>query len=146
MKEWKVTTMPAVTQKNFTPRKEFIDIFGELVKVLEQYEYCFDVRNKTDRNYELWTDHAYRTKSFRPRRMQGVLFVGATILKSYVGIYFYPLHISADLKDEIPVFFRSTLVGRSTFHITKMPETFLLDFQKMLDVGLNLYRSKKWIR
>lgn len=145
MKEWKVTTMPSVARKNFVPKKEFLEIFKELIIVLKPYEKFLDVRNRSETNYELWTNHAYRTKSFRPKQMKGVLFVGVSVLKSHVGVYFYPLHMADGLKTKLPAPLQLALVGKSTFHITSTSAELFANLKQMLNLGTGLYEEKGWI-
>lgn len=145
MKEWKLTTMPAVTQKQFAPKQEFVGIFNQVKGVLLPYENWFEVRNASGTHYELWTHHLFRTKSFRPKLVKGVLFAGVTILKHHVGLYFYPLHLEESLREKLSPTLRRALVGKSTFKLKRLPENFLIELNDMLILGVEFYRERKWI-
>lgn len=137
--------MPAVTQKQFAPRQEFVGIFNQVKSGMTPYEDFFEVRNASATHYELWTRHLFRTKSFRPRLVKGVLFAGVTILKHHVGLYFYPLHLEPDLRGKLSETLQQALVGKSTFKLRRLPENLLTDMDHMFKVGIALYRDRKWI-
>jgi hypothetical protein len=78
--------------------------------------------------------------------MQGVLFTGLSILKPHVGLYFYPLHIEASLKSQLPSQLQNMLVGKSTFHFNRLTDDLRADIQAMLAVGWKFYQQKGWVK
>jgi hypothetical protein len=146
MKEWKISTMPVVKQKDFAPKGELMDIFDELIAILKPYQRQFKERNRTKVNYELWTTHHFRTKTFNPKTIEGVLFVGIKVLKNHVGLYFYPLHVDPALAQQLSPTLGQLRIGKTAFKVKSLTPSLKTDLQNMLNAGLKHYRDKGWIK
>jgi hypothetical protein len=95
--------------------------------------------------YELWTKHPFRTKSFRPKTQKGILFIGLAICRQHVGLYFYPLHTDETLNAKIPSKLKSLLKGESAFHIKTLDETLVSEIKMLFEIGWNYYASRGWV-
>ena len=129
----------------FTATQEQNHVFSELKKILKNYAKTFDVRVNDAHQYELWTEHEYRSNSFHPRRQRGVLFAGISIHNTHVGLYYYPLHINPAMAERLPSELRETKKGQSAFHFTTINETLADQLKAMLDEGVSYYKSNGWI-
>jgi hypothetical protein len=120
-------------------------VFTELRKILKTYAKTFDVRVDDSHQFELWTEHEYRSNSFHPRRQRGVLFAGISIHNTHVGLYYYPLHINPAMAERLPAELRETKKGQSAFHFTEITSDLAEQIRDMLDEGVSYYRANGWI-
>jgi hypothetical protein len=121
------------------------ELFSELKKILKEYSRSFDVRVNDTQQFELWTEHEFRTTSFHPKRQRGVLFAGISIKNTHVGLYFYPLHINPDLESKIPAGLKELKKGQSAFHFTEINDVLKEQLHLMLRDGFDYYLSNGWI-
>jgi hypothetical protein len=129
----------------FKASEEQSELFGELKKILKEYARSFDVRVNDSQQYELWTEHEFRTTSFHPKRQRGVLFAGISIKNSHVGLYFYPMHINPALEENLPSELKELKKGQSAFHFTEMNDTLKEQLSIMLRDGFDFYLANGWI-
>lgn len=146
MKTTRSSTMPLVKSTKLSEITEnHVSIYKDLVDLLKPYSKRLEVRMKEKYQYELWTEHEHRAKSFHPRRRHGVLFAGIWICKPHVGFYFYPLHLHEELKESIPVELQAIMKGRSAFHFKTFHESVQNQMKDLLDAGFKLFEEKGWI-
>lgn len=146
MKAWKNTIMPAIERsRKLELSPSDFKVFMFVVEILSEYSKSFEVRQDKYR-YELWTTHPYRTVSFKPKIKRGVLFAGVAAHSNHIGFYFYPLHISDELKKSVPHQIGSMLRGNSTFHIDLISDEIKVDLKLLITIGLKFYAEKGWIK
>lgn len=123
-------------------------LYHQLVEILSPYSRWFQVKENEPYRYELWTEHVYRVKSNRPKAKRGVLFAGIAAYKSYVGFYFYPLHINQLLRGSLKNELSSMIRGSSTFHFNylhDLNDEIEAQVKELLENGWNLYQKNGWI-
>lgn len=120
-------------------------LFAELREILRKYEKSFDVRVDSPLQFELWTEHEFRTTSFHPKRQRGVLFAGIAVKNSHVGLYYYPLHLGQQPVELLPPALKLIKKGKSTFHFTTLDSTLREQLNTLLDQGFDIYKSNGWI-
>lgn len=129
----------------FRASEELGNLFRELKKILKPYAKSFDIRNDIEHQYELWTEHEFRTNSFHPKRQRGVLFAGIAIKNSHVGFYFYPLHINPSMEESLPEKLKAIRKGKSAFHFTEITDDLKENLKQMLEEGFTYYKSNGWV-
>lgn len=145
MKSWKSSTVPTYKKVSLLSDEQHT-IFHQLVSLLQPYSHQFDIRKNTDDQYELWTNHHFRSVSLNPKNKRGVLFAGVLIIKRHVGLYLYPLHINpalfASIDEEIKPFWK----GNSAFHFYKpLSDLASIKLTQLFDSGCDYYRQNYWI-
>jgi hypothetical protein len=146
-KVWRATTMPTTAKpKSIAVTEQQRKIYQDLRKLFLEHKKGLDVRVDTDNHLELWTLHKYRTESFHPKEKQGILFAGLAIRSTYVGFYFYPMHVKKDFIKGLPDELRSCQKGDSTFHIKSLSDTMVFQLRKLIDDGLTFYKKQGFIR
>jgi len=146
MKISKRSTMPLKNRGLFLYTQEEQNVlFGELKEILKKYEKSFDVRVDSPVQFELWTEHEFRTSSFHPKRQRGVLFAGIAVKNSHVGLYYYPLHLGQQPEELIPPGLKMIKKGKSTFHFTSLDFNLRDQLETLLNQGFDIYKSNGWI-
>jgi hypothetical protein len=145
MKTGRDTTMPQIASRLSEVSQEHLEIFSELVELLKPYSTRLKARKNNTYQYELWTEHEHRPKSFHPRRKYGVLFAGISICKPHVGFYFYPLYLYSELRSRLSLELCSVLKGKSAFHFNSLQPSTFNQLKELLDEGFSMYDRKGWI-
>jgi hypothetical protein len=142
----KRSTMP-LRSRDFLlyPPDEPNALFTEMKELLRKYEKSFDVRVNSPVQFELWTEHEFRTSSFHPKRQRGVLFAGIAVKNAHVGLYYYPLHLGQQPVELIPPALKLIKKGKSTFHFTTLDITLRDQLGTLLDQGYDIYKSNGWV-
>jgi hypothetical protein len=120
-------------------------IFKELRELIMPYAAKMEIRRDEPYTFEVWTEHEYRTKSFRPKIKKGILFARVLILRHHVGLYFYPLHLRPSMLDTLPEALQEIAFGKTAFHVKALPESLQANIKEMLVTGFRLYESRGWI-
>jgi hypothetical protein len=142
----KRSTMPLKNKGLFLAMPEGQNLlFAQLKEILKKYEKSFDVRVDSAVQFELWTEHEFRTSSFHPKRQRGVLFAGIAVKNSHVGLYYYPLHLGQQPEELIPPALKMIKKGKSTFHFTSLDFTLRDQLEMLLSQGYDIYDSNGWI-
>lgn len=145
MKTSRDTTMPQVPSRISEVPEEHLFIYSQLIELLKPYSYRLEVKRNSIYQYELWTEHEHRPKSFHVRRKYGVLFAGISICKPHVGFYFYPLHLHDDLREKLPEELKLLQKGRSVFHFKDFNPVIANLLKELIDEGFHLFQQKGWI-
>jgi hypothetical protein len=146
MKPSRRTTMPQRKKGLvFRPPEELGLLFTALKQVLKPYARCFHLRIDLPQQYELWSEHEFRTSSFHPRRQQGLLFAGIAIKNAHVGFYFYLLHLVPEFELSLSQELKDLRKGKSALHITTLNENIKARLDEMLQTGFDYYKAKGWV-
>lgn len=121
-----------------TPSQEVT--FNELKDLFKKFEDKFQVTNKPQWNYELWTMWGYRTKSNHPQYVKSVLFGSLTIYEKHISLYFYPIYLDKSLSDHLSEVLTPMLSGKSTFHIVELTNDTKLSLTKLIENGIESYK------
>jgi len=93
------------------------NIFNALKTELTVFSPPFVIRNETARRFELWSG---KDLVIEGRRRKEVYFAGLIIQKGYVGFYFMPVYIEAEMKQVFPPELLRLLKGKSCFHVKNL--------------------------
>lgn len=147
MKATQSSTMPKYRQtkvSEITPLQR--EIFRQLIEVLEPYSKVLKSRVNIGEQYELWTNHGFRSKSFHPQTRSGFLFAGVLILKKSVGLYLFVLHLDESfgqrISNEILPFWK----GGSAFQLDRLLSNVeSTKFRDLLCEAMTYYQNSGWV-
>jgi hypothetical protein len=120
--------------------------FSALKKLLKPYEENLNVISNAANHYELWTNLGYRSKSFHVKRNKGIAFAAVIIFDKYIGFYFYPLNVSAALRERIQEPLRNSKTGVYTFHFREGDDANINDLRDLVKEGWNVYKEQRLVR
>ncbi|MBI3366260.1 DUF1801 domain-containing protein [Candidatus Roizmanbacteria bacterium] len=114
-------------------------IFNELKKALAPVAKKLDVRNDTDKRYDLF---GKKTVTLYNKVHEGFYFGSIIIQKNYVVFYFFCIYSHPKEFADIPEILRKCLKGKSCFHITKLDKEVFKAIKEMVKKGYNLYKKE----
>lgn len=123
---------------------ELINIFNELVKLMEPFEKG-SIKKSGGKEGQFGLTSKKAVEMASGKKMDEVWFAGLLIQKGYVGFYFMPVYDSPELKSELHPELLKCLKGKSCFHIKKMNEEVAEQVKEALQKGYDLYKKKGWI-
>jgi len=118
------------------------NIFNALKTELTVFSPPFVIRNETARRFELWSG---KDLVIEGRRRKEVYFAGLIIQKGYVGFYFMPVYIEAEMKQVFPPELLRLLKGKSCFHVKNLNGNTLTGIRAALKTGFDLYQQRGWV-
>lgn len=118
------------------------NIFNALKTELTVFSPPFVIRNETARRFELWSG---KDLVIEGRRRKEVYFAGLIIQKGYVGFYFMPVYIEAEMKQVFPPELLRLLKGKSCFHVNNLNGNTLIGIRAALKTGFDLYQQRGWV-
>ena len=138
--------MPGIHKKKRPhPGSPLYTLFDRIVEHLKPYEPYLKIKEDSEYQYELWTTHRFRTRSFHPTGKNGILFAATAVYFDYVSFYFYPMYLNESMKDLLSYELRASLKGKSVFHFENENEKVLSDITKLLKTGWNYYKEQGWV-
>ena len=147
MRSGRITTMPLQKTKRFEITIELRLVFDQLRELIMPYSKWLITRVNSDRQFELWTNHVFRSTSFHAKDKRGILFGGLMISRTHVGFYFYPLYVLKTLGDKLTGELQLYRKGESSaFHFSEpLHESLQQEFTDLLQEGWNLYAENHWV-
>ena len=116
-------------------------IFETLRGLLQAYQPPFIPKTSSDRYFDLW--------SLKPVVIEGrkkeVFFAGLIIQKDYVGFYYMPVYVEAEIKTLFQPELLARLKGKSCFHIRKLDDQLVEQIKEALKTGFELYQQRGWV-
>lgn len=132
-------------KKRPNPGSPLYSVFDRIVKLLKPYEQYLKIKENSEYQYELWTTHRFRTRSFHPTGKNGILFAAAAVYFDYVSFYFYPMYLNDSLKKDLPYDIQSNLKGKSVFHFDGENEKAFEAINRLLKIGWTYYEKQGWV-
>jgi len=117
-------------------------IFDQIRQLLKKYQP--PLASKTDRDgyFDLWS---FKQVVIAGRKRKEVFFAGAIIHKSYVGFYFMPVYVDAEIKEVFEPELLSMLKGKSCFYIKENDAEILRQIDQALEMGFEIYQKNGWV-
>jgi hypothetical protein len=85
-------------------------------------------------------------KAMQGRKEVDGFYFGSIIPKpGDIRLYFFPIYTHAKKYDWISGDMRKCLKGKSCFHFKKLDRPLRLELEKMIKLGIDLYREEDWI-
>lgn len=119
------------------------EIFARLKGRLRKYEGPLEARIDRPGRYELWS---VKDIVIEGRERKEVYFAGLIVQSDYVGLYYMPVYIDAELKKVFPPELVKLLKGKSCFHIRALTPPLERQIAEALEQGYRLYKKRGWIR
>ncbi len=116
-------------------------IFDSLKPLLEEYRPPLASKTENERYFDLWS---FKDLVIEDRKRKEVFFAGLIIQKDYVGFYYMPVYVQAEVKKFFSPEFMKLLKGKSCFHIRKLTPELLAEIDHALKAGFALYRERGW--
>lgn len=79
------------------------------------------------------------------KKMDGIYFATVVPKPNDVRLYFFPIYTHAKEFENIPQSVKKCLKGKSCFHIKNADDKFLIDFKKMINKGVSIYKKSNLI-
>lgn len=117
-------------------------IFAALKDLLKAYQPPFSPKTDREGYFDLWS---FKSVVFAGRKRKEIFFAGIIIQKGYVGFYFMPVYVEAEVKTTFSPELLALLKGKSCFHIKKLDETLVFQIQNALKTGFEVYRRNEWV-
>jgi len=117
-------------------------IFSKIRSLLKKYQPPLAPKTDRDGNFDLWS---FKDVVVAGRKRKEVFFAGAIIQKSYVGFYFMPVYVDADLKKVFEPELLSMLKGKSCFYIKKNNADTFRQIEQALKIGFEMYQKNGWV-
>lgn len=121
---------------------ELVKIFKRLKKILRKYEKPLVPKFDLDSKYDLWSK---KNVVIAGRKRKEVYFAGLIIQSNYVGFYYMPVYVKAEMKKVFRPELLGLLKGKSCFHIKKLDQTLERQIKDALKKGFALYKNRGWI-
>jgi len=119
-----------------------IDIFVAVKALIKKYEGPLVSKMDLDSKYDLWSVKDIVIEG-RPRKE--VSFAGIIIQSDYVGFYFMPVYVDAELKEIFGSKMLKLLKGKSCFHIRQLDSDLIEQIAYALERGYALYQARGWV-
>lgn len=119
-----------------------VKIFKRLKKILKKYENPLVPKFDLDSKYDLWSK---KDVVIAGRKRKEVYFAGLIIQSNYVGFYYMPVYVKAEMKKVFKPELLGLLKGKSCFHIKKLDHTLERQIKDALRKGYALYKERGWI-
>jgi hypothetical protein len=132
-------------KNNKNPSEKVGEVYNHITDILKVYEPFLDVRVNTATHYELWTKHAFRTKSFHPASKKGIMFVACAIFDNHVSFYFSPFSYEKKLTETMTDLLRQQLKFKTCFHFQELSKETVHDLKILLKSGWDFYESQHWV-
>lgn len=117
-------------------------IFKKLKPLLEKLKPPLFSKHDDVRYFDLWSQ---KDIVIDGRKKNEVSFAAIIIQKNYVGFYFMPIYIEAEMKNIFAPELLKLLKGKSCFYIKKLDEALLSQIDDALKAGFELYRKRGWL-
>lgn len=117
------------------------EVFKQLKKLIGRYEEHFTAKMDFEGRYELW---AVKDLVIEGRKRKEIYFASAIIQRNYVGFYFMPVYIEAEMKTIFGARLLKLLKGKSCFHIKTLDHELEEQISDALEKGFQLYRQRGW--
>ena len=117
-------------------------IFESIRPLLNHYQPPLVSKVDDPAHFDLWSK---KTLVIDGRKRAEVFFAALIIQKNYVGFYFMPVYVDAEIKGLFPPALLKLLKGKSCFHIKKLDAQILNDIETALRHGYELYQRRGWI-
>lgn len=117
-------------------------IYSQLEGVLKRYAPPLALRTKPGDLLELWSEKAITIEG---RKRKEVYFAGLAPHKGYIGFYFMPVYVDAEISSLFDPKLLRTLKGKSCFHISRLDDDLLSAIEDALQKGFELYRQRDWL-
>jgi len=118
-------------------------IFNQLRTLMKPFETgTIKARVDEEKRYDLWSEKKVEIEG---RKRNDVYFAGLVIQRNYVGFYFMPVYVDADIKAVFKPELLKLLKGKSCFHVKKMDDELSRQIEDALQKGYKLYLDRGWI-
>jgi hypothetical protein len=117
-------------------------IFETLRGLLQAYQPPFIPKTSSDRYFDLWS---LKPVVIEGRKKKEVFFAGLIIQKDYVGFYYMPVYVEAEIKTLFQPELLARLKGKSCFHIRKLDDQLVEQIKEALKTGFELYQQRGWV-
>lgn len=116
--------------------------FDKLRQLLTPYRPPLVSKVDDASHFDLWS---VKDLTIEGRKRKEVYFAGLIIQKAYVGFYFMPVYVEAEMKKIFEPELLRLLKGKSCFHIKKLDDQLIQQIQNALEAGFKLYTERGWI-
>ncbi|MBI4732214.1 MAG: DUF1801 domain-containing protein [Chloroflexi bacterium] len=116
-------------------------IFDSLKPLLEKYRPPLGSKTENECYFDLWS---FKDLVIEGRKRKEVFFAGLIIQKDYVGFYYMPVYVDAEVKQFFSPQFLKFLKGKSCFHIRTLTPDLLAEIDRALQAGFALYQERGW--
>lgn len=118
------------------------EIFADVKGLLAKYAPPFEVRSDAKAGYHLW-----KTKPIviDGRKRKEVYFAGVIPQQGYVGLYYMPVYVDADVKAMFKPELLSVLKGKSCFHLKERDPVLMRQIKSALADGFKMYKREGWV-
>lgn len=125
-------------------------IFLKIMEILQKYSKNFIAKDQylgSKAKMQKPAYHLYGSKevSVYGRKAQPTYIAGVIQQKNYVSFYFSPVYSHPNLFQEISLDLKKLLKGKSCFNIKKISPGLLEEIEKILMIGINIYKKIGWI-
>jgi len=118
-------------------------IFNQLRTLMKPFETgTIKARVDEEKRYDLWSEKKVEIEG---RKRNDVYFAGLVIQRNYVGFYFMPVYVDAEIKAVFKPELLKLLKGKSCFHVKKMDDELSRQIEDALQKGYKLYLDRGWI-
>ena len=117
-------------------------IFDQIRQLLKKYQPPLAPKTDRDGYFDLWS---FKQVVIAGRKRKEIFFAGAIIQKSYVGFYFMPVYIDAEIKEVFEPELLSMLKGKSCFYIKKNDAEIMRQIDQALKMGFEIYQKNGWV-
>lgn len=130
------------TGKSAAGKPALQEVFNTLKPLLKKYAPPFEVRNESDRSYNLWSRKEFE---FMGRKFNEVYFAGLVIQSNYVGFYYMPVYGDPSLRKKMKPELLKLLKGKSCFHVKSAGPELVSQVKDALALGLSCYKERGWV-
>ncbi len=117
-------------------------IFKQVRDLISRYSPPLVAKKDQADYYDLWS---VKEVVIAGRKKKEVFFAGVIIQKGYVGFYFMPVYVDAEMKKVFSPELLALLKGKSCFHIRRYEATVMDQIGKALQTGFDIYRKNGWV-
>lgn len=117
-------------------------IFQALHSLLSVYQPPLMPKRDEPGYYDLWS---FKALEIERRKRSEVFFAGIITQKAYVGFYYMPVYIEADIQKLFPPELKRLLKGKSCFHIKKWDDVLSSQVEEVLRTGFIKYQERGWV-
>jgi hypothetical protein len=117
-------------------------IFEQVKPLMARHAPPFQVKVDKPGRFEL---HRVKDLVIEGRKRKDVYFAGLIKQKSYVGFYYMPVYVEAEMKELFPPELLKLLKGKSCFHLKRIDDQLLGQIERVLADGARLYQERGWL-
>ncbi len=121
-------------------KTEVKEIQDTLIGLLKNQQPSLKINKETAENFEVsGTIPTMQGK----KKVDGHYFASVVPKAKDCRLYFFPIYTDTEAFKDISPALRKCLKGKSCFHIKKMDEQLEKDIEAMINLGVEVYRSKE---